>query len=302
MKTDLYDAAPYINISTKSCPGSLTRKDPMTSLKRHPLIAFFVLAYALPWLVWGTSIAEVRGLLSFHIPQPLAFWIGLTLATFGVAALSGGAPAVRDLLSRMVRWRVAPIWYVAALLLPGVLSVVAIGLFLALGGTNEVGVLLSLQALLPALLFYIFFFLLTEETAWRGFALPRLQAKYSALVASLILGVLWGFWHLPLVFIPGSFQATTPFIGFVLSAVATSVIATWLFNHSQGSVLIAAIFHAATDTTIAYSNVMTGSRWLFWLFIGVQWIAALAIIFVEGAAHFARNGDLRATVYPQEEL
>ena len=76
----------------------------MTSLKRHPLIAFFVLAYALPWLVWGTSIAEVRGLLSFHIPQPLAFWIGLTLATFGVAALSGGAPAVRDLLSRMVRW------------------------------------------------------------------------------------------------------------------------------------------------------------------------------------------------------
>ncbi|MBE2236599.1 MAG: CPBP family intramembrane metalloprotease [Caldilineaceae bacterium] len=274
----------------------------MTSLKRHPLIVFFVLAYALPWLVWGTSIAEARGILAFHIPQPLAFWIGLPVATFGVAALSGGTPAVRDLFSRMVRWRVAPLWYAVALLLPAALSLAAIGLWLALGGAHQTGVLLTLPALLPTLLFYIFFFLLTEETAWRGFALPRLQAKYSALIASLILGVLWGFWHLPLVFIPGSFQATTPFIGFVLSAVATSILVTWLFNHSQGSVLIAAIFHAATDTTIAYSNVMTGSSQLFWLFIGVQWLAALAIIWLEGAAHFTRTSDLRTTVYPQDVL
>jgi uncharacterized protein len=270
----------------------------MTNLKRHSLVVFFILAFVFPWLVWGTTIAQSRGVLSFHIPQPLAFWIGLTLATYLAAVLTGGLPAIKDLLSRIVRWRVHPIWYAVALVLTGVFSLVSIGIDLALGGTHQVGVLLPLQNLLPSLLFQIFFFLLTEETAWRGFALPRLQARYSALTASLILGALWGVWHLPLVFIPGSFQSTVPFIGFVLSAVAMAIITTWLFNHSNGSVLIAAIFHGATDATIAYANVMTGGLRLFWIFIAVQWVAALVIILVEGPAHLSRVKDLGATIFP----
>lgn len=273
----------------------------MTYLKRNSLILFFVLAYLLPWLVWATTIAEARGLLAFHIPQPLAFWIGLTLATYITAAVSGGMPAVMDLLRRMVRWRVAPIWYLIALALTGALSLAAIGIYRAVGGTTEVGALLPLQAIPSSLLFYIFFFLLTEESAWRGFALPRLQKKYSALVASLILGLLWGLWHLPLVFIPGSFQATVPFVGFVLSAMATSIMTTWIFNHSDGSVLLTAIFHAATDVTIAYANVMTGNIQLFWLFIVVQWIAAAAIILVEGSADFTRTGRTRNVIYPPQQ-
>ena len=59
-----------------------------SSFKRHPLLLFFVLATLLPWLVWGTSVAQARGLIAFHIPQPLAFWIGLTLATYLSAALT----------------------------------------------------------------------------------------------------------------------------------------------------------------------------------------------------------------------
>lgn len=270
----------------------------MTSLKRYSLVLFFILAFLLPWLVWGTTIAEANGWLSFHIPQSLAFWIGLTLATYLSAAVTGGWPAVKDVLSRLVRWRVSVVWYLVALLVTGVLALIAIGIHIALGGSHQVGVLLTLPALVPSLLFQVFFFLLTEETAWRGFALPRLQACYSALTASLILGVLWGLWHLPLVFIPGSFQATVPFVGFLISTIAMTILTTWVFNHSQGSVLVAAVLHGATDATIAYSNVMTGDGRLFWIFVIVQCLAAVAIVVYEGAAHLARQADLRQTTYP----
>ena len=269
----------------------------MTSIKRYPLAVFFVLAFVFPWLVWGTTIAQSRGLLSFHIPQSLAFWIGLNLATYLTAGLTGGIPAIKDLFHRIIRWRVRPVWYIVALVLTGLFSLIAIGAHLVLGGDHQVGVLLTLPNLLPSLLFQIFFFLLTEETAWRGFALPRLQAKYNALTASLILGVLWGLWHLPLIFIPDSFQSKIPFGGFVLSAIAMSIITTWIFNHSKGSVLVAAVFHAATDATIAYSGVMSGDMRLFWIFIAVQWAAVLVIIVAQGAKHLSRGKDLGGTTF-----
>ena len=270
----------------------------MASLKRHPLIVFFVLAFVFPWLIWGTTIAQSTGFLTFHLPQSLAFWIGLNLATYLAAAITGGMPAIKDLLNRLIRWRVHPVWYIAAVTLTGMLSFIAIGIHLLIGGAHQVGELLTLKNLVPSLLFQIFFFWLTEETAWRGFALPRLQAKYSAMNASLILGVLWGLWHIPLLFIPGSFQSTVPFIGFVLSAIATSVLITWLFNHSRGSVLVAAVFHGATDATIAYSSVMTGDLRLFWIFIVVQWVAVAVIYLTQGPLHLSRGSDLWETTFP----
>lgn len=271
-----------------------------TQRHRRALILFFVLAFLLPWLIWGTSIAESRGLLSFHIPQSLAFWIGLTLATYGTAVITGGWPAVKDLLVRLIRWRVQPVWYVVALGVTGVLSLLAMGGYLLMGGANQVGVLLSGQDLLPSLLFQTFFFLITEETAWRGFALPRLQASYSALNASLLLGALWGVWHLPLFLIPDSFQATLPLAGFLLATLAMSIITTWVFNHTHGSVLLVAILHAATDVTIAFTNVMSSAPTLFWIFVGVQCAFAALLVITQGSAHLARNADLNGTVTPAD--
>ena len=265
-------------------------------MKRYSLPLFFVLAFAFPWLIWGTTIAESRGLLSFHIPQSLAFWIGLNLATYITAAITGGWTAIKELLSRLIRWRAKPVWYIGALGITGLLSVVAIGLHLALGGTHQVGILLSLQNLLPSLVVQIFFFLLTEETAWRGFALPRLQVKNSALNASLILGVLWGIWHLPLWFIPDSFQSTLPFIGFLLATISMSIITTWIFNHTHGSVLLAAILHASTDATLAYSNVLSGDQRLFWMFVVLQSAFAIFIVISQGAKHFSKDSDLGGTI------
>jgi membrane protease YdiL (CAAX protease family) len=173
--------------------------------------------------------------------------------------------------------------------LTAILGFIAIGINQMFGGTlPNFGDVSGVQ-IVAGLAFQIFFFTLTEEPAWRGFALPRLQAKYSAFVSSLILGALWGGWHIPLFLIPGSFQATLPFAGFMLSAIATAFLFTWLFNHTNGSVLLAGILHAATDLTIAQMGVMQNGAQLFWIFVAVQWLAALGVIVWQGATNLAHE-------------
>ncbi|MBW7916197.1 MAG: CPBP family intramembrane metalloprotease [Trueperaceae bacterium] len=238
---------------------------------------FFVLAFALPWAVWGTTIAQQRGIISWHVPSSLAFWLGLTIATFGAAALTGGWPALRDVLLRMVRARVAWRWYAVALLLTPVIAMVSALVGRSVGAPTHVGDTVGAAGLPGLLALNVWLFLLTEEAAWRGFALPRLQARSTPLTAALLLGLVWGVWHLPLFLTRGTFQAGLPFAGFMASIVATSVMVSWLYNHTRGSVLLAAIFHAATDVTIAYSGVMNSGGALFWLFVAAQCLVAAVL-------------------------
>jgi membrane protease YdiL (CAAX protease family) len=256
-------------------------------IRRHPLVVFFSLAFLLSWLVWGTSVLEARGLLGFHVPQPLAFWVSLPLASYLTAALSGGRPAVLDLVKRIVRWRVSPAWYGVALLLTAVLGWIAISLLRLTGGAHAIGVDLGFPQVLPALAFQVFFFTLTEETGWRGFALVRLLEQHNAFSASLIVGVLWGLWHTPLFFIPGSFQASLSFPGFLVSTLAMSVLMTWVFKHTRGSVLVAGLLHAATDVSIAWLGVLTGGTELFWIFVGLQVLTAAVVVATEGPSRLS---------------
>lgn len=246
-------------------------------LKKRPLILFFLLAFVLPWFAWGTAIAQDRGLLGWHLPGSLAFWLGLPIATFAAAALTGGRPAVRDLLLRLVRVRVRWHWYAVAALLTPALAVVAVLAGSALGWPAAVGALVPPSGLFALVLLDVWLFLVTEEMAWRGFALPRLQARMSALPAALLLGLIWGLWHIPLFLTAGSFQSGLPFAGFLVSIVATSVLTSWIFNHTRGGVLPAAVFHATTDTAIAFWGVMGSGSALFWLFVVLQCGAAGAV-------------------------
>ncbi len=266
-------------------------------LKRYPLVVFFGLAFLFSWIVWGTSIAEANGMLSFHIPQSLAFW-SLTLAAFLAAALTDGRAAVMDLIQRILRVRVAPLWYAVALFLTLLLGLVALGLNLLLGGTNEIGAQLSGIPFLIFLVTEIGLMILTEETAWRGFALPRLQKNASALRASLILGVLWGLWHIPLFLIPGSAQQGYPIIAFMAMILAMSVIMTWLYNHTRGSVFVAGIFHGAFDATFVFLGFNAGNQQLFWLLTLVMWVFAAALIFRAGSARLTRGTNTNEAVYP----
>jgi CAAX protease family protein len=160
----------------------------MAFVKGHPLITFFVLAYALTWPVIPlVSVSPLLGL-------PGLF--GPALAAIVVASLAGGKSALKDLASRLLRWRVGVRWYAVALGLPAVLALTAAGLHLLLGAPAP----LRLGGL-SALNFVVFVFVVGEEVGWRGYALPRLLASRSALMASLMLGVLWGAWHLPTLFV-----------------------------------------------------------------------------------------------------
>lgn len=268
----------------------------MSIIKRHPLITFFVAVYLLTWFFWGTSAAQARGWISFHLPQSLGYWIGLTVATLLVTGLTSGWIGIREVLNRVFRWKVNPLWYLAAAGLTLVICVVAIVIDLALGDPSPLDTNQNVKSLLGEITFSIFFFTMTEELAWRGFALPRIQENHPPLKASLILGVLWALWHTPLFLIPGTFQSGIPYFGFFLLTVAESILTTWIFNHARGSALLTGIFHAIGDVTIVVLGVMTNGLTLLWLFIIVQWICAVVIILADQHEWFTLVGQATESV------
>ena len=211
----------------------------MSELRRHPLITFFVLTYALTW--WAVPFGG-------FIPA------GPLLAAIIVIPITQGWAALRDLGSRMIRWRVGWIWYVVAIGLPLTVLLVAVALNVALGaGAPSLAQISPLSSLITVFALRLINPLdgpMGEEPGWRGFALPRMQADRSPLLATLILAVLVTIWHVPLFFLEGGLQ---PFqlsvvLGGVLGPFAFTFVATWLFNHTSGSVLMTIVMHATEGT------------------------------------------------------
>lgn len=235
---------------------------------------YFFFTFLISWAIWFTTVAQDNGLLSFHIPQSLAFWIGLFIATYIFAFFTGGKPAVKDLAKRVVRWNVGWQPYVIAIGVPIAIAIAVHALSLLFGTPPAVGKDAALSVVPVYLLIEWWLFLMTEETAWRGYVLPRLQSIMSPLRAGLIFGLIWSIWHIPLFLMADTFQSTIPYLGFAISTVATSLFITWLFNVSRGSVLIAAIFHAFTDVSIVYFGTMSNLTY-FWLAVAAQVIVGL---------------------------
>ena len=233
-------------------------------VKRHPLIAFFVLAYALTWpLIPLVSVSPLWGF-------PALF--GPATAAIIVAAVADGRTGLKDLLGRVVRWRVGARWYAVALGLPVILALAAAGLHLALGARSSIEF-----GGLSVLNFVVFVLIVGEELGWRGYALPRLLARRSALAASLILGVLWGLWHLPTFFVPGAPQHGLPITAFLLLTMAYSVLFTWIYLHTGGSVLIATLFHGAINLSQGLLLGGLDPARTYWLLAAVYGLAALVL-------------------------
>src|SRR5918998_2162459 len=238
-------------------------------VRRHPLASFFVLAYALTWpLVPLVSVSPLWGF-------PALF--GPALAALVVAALADGRAGVKDLLGRVVRWRVGAGWYAVALGLPAALALAAAGLHLALGVDSSIRF-----GGLSLLSFVVFVLIVGEELGWRGYALPRLLVGRSALAASLILGALWGAWHLPTFFVVGAPQHGLPVSAFVLLTVAYSVVFTWVYLHTRGSVLIATLLHGAINLSQGLFLGGIDPARHYWLLAAVYGAAALALVAAAG--------------------
>ena len=125
---------------------------------------------------------------------------------------------------------------------------------------------------------------LGEELAWRGFALPRLLSRYNALAASLILGVIWSLWHLPLIWTQGNGMFHQPVWLLLLDVTAKSVLFTWVFLHTRGSVLMAMLFHGATNLFIVSPDVAStgGDLTLPLLAAVAKWVLVVVVIVVAG--------------------
>jgi membrane protease YdiL (CAAX protease family) len=216
---------------------------------RHPLAVFFFLAFALTWLVEIPMLASPR-------LAPLQLVVGWMpgLAAVLVAGVIGGRPGIRALLRRLVRWRVDVRWYAVALLGPAVLYLGPVALNPVFGGSGLHLPPLSAGLLVGAVLqLAVRMVLSTEQLAWSGFALPRLQARMGALGASIVLGTIWAVWHLPLFFVPGS-QRDMGFPAFLVGVVAIRIVQTWVFNNTGGSVLLVSLMHQATNVVTDLSG------------------------------------------------
>ncbi|MBG0817884.1 type II CAAX prenyl endopeptidase Rce1 family protein [Planomonospora sp. ID82291] len=250
------------------------------------LIAFCVLAYVLAWVFWipAALLFEAD---AGRIPAGL-----VTLQTLGAAAptvaallvlrVRGRTDLIRAIARRYRIWRLPVRWYLAAALLMPALTSVALAvravadptltvpadspLGTMLAGGGPVVVVLTAPLQLAGLLFSS---PLLEEFGWRGYALPALQQRMAALPAAVLLGLLWGLWHLPLTVAYG--EDLPPYL---VAITAHSVLAAWLLNSTRGSMVITLLFHASLAYSLTSMSVGGGD----WLEAGLAWTVALAVV------------------------
>lgn len=269
-------------------------------IRRYPILTFFLLVFSITWIVWVPRAAGAQ----LGVVGQVWTWapaIGALLA----AALTGGRDAVRELGERLVRWRVGWQWYVVVIFGPAVFSLAVAGVYVLLGGSWSAAAPSALrEGPLVFLPLFLMILALTdslgEELAWRGFALPRLLTRNNALVASLILGSLWGLWHLPLAWTEEATMYQQPVWLFPVDITAKSVLFTWVFLHTRGSVLLAMLLHASTNMFVVSPNLTsTGDLTLLLLAAAAKWLLVAVVIVVAGRS-LVRSA--RPEVLPSEAL
>jgi membrane protease YdiL (CAAX protease family) len=261
---------------------------------RRPLGTFFVLSILLflPLFV-AAGIAftlKAPGWLQY-LTQALSSWSPNFAAVIVTGAIGGGA-GVRKLLSGFLKWRVRPAWYLIAIAVPIALGLVVAGIYYLLAGRPP-GVLTSFTVVtfLGTVMDHLFRGPLGEEAGWRGFALPRLQARYSALKSSLILGLAVVVWHVPTWFIQGlSGGKLLIFIAsFVAALMSFTVVMTWLYNNTQGSLLLAVLMHLAFNVALTLSVVPLEVQMA--ILAGSYLILALVLTLVAGPNTLSRQSE-----------
>ena len=221
-------------------------------MKQRPLLWFFILTYSITWglaalyFLLPDLFIRIFGEVSMHNPVfILAVW-GPNIAAVIVARSSEGKGAVVRLLKSIIPIRTGIQWYLIALILIPIFGTLISLLSKAEFPTFSTSEIFSMIGTL------IITGPLGEELGWRGFALPRLLNRYSATLASLILGVIWGLWHLPTFFTPGLPQAGLQIPLFILTALSISIIVTWIFIHTKGSVFLCFLLHFSFNFTATF--------------------------------------------------
>ena len=241
---------------------------------RHPATAFLVMAFGFGWgsLIPILLSENGLGLVPIEVPlavvQTLATVLGLALPAFLVTAATGGKEGVRDLLGRMLRWRVGVLWYLIALFgLPVTMLLAAIP-FLGVAPlealTQKWGLLFTV--FLPGVILPFLHTNLWEELGWTGYLQSTLQERRGPLLASIMVAPVFALFHLPALFVSGwimdegyslsQFPAALAQVGVLaVFAVFFRVLIMWLYNRTGRSVLLVGLFHS-TFNMVSGQQVM----------------------------------------------
>lgn len=280
---------------------------------RHPVLAYLILAYAVSWAIFLVPFLskEGTGLLSYDVPPVQVFIllvsvIGLAGSAFTVTAIAEGRAGVRVLASRLVRWRVGIVWYLVAFFGLLVIALVAVTVTY---GTAPIGVLVRQPSLMLGFLVQVVLVAalvnLWEETGWTGFMFTRLQPRYGALVAAVLVAPCFGGIHLPLLAVTDGLTTgrvkpqDVPLLVVMLLAVSSipvRVIAAWLYNNSRGSVLIMGLLHASlgatAGTVVLPYLVPKGTDLTLPVYGSIAVAAALLVIVTRGRLSYTPSPEL----------
>jgi membrane protease YdiL (CAAX protease family) len=275
---------------------------------RH-LLPFFVLTFAITWgigaaiLAFSEPLAARFGEMDLRAP----FWkllyhlmaYGPAISAFVMIAAIRGRSGIRAFARRLLEWRVGIRWYALVLLVYPALRLGARALANAVG--SEDAPLFALDPWYAVAPLFLISLIddpgAVEEIGWRGFALPLLQQRYGALGASVLLGLIWGVWHLPAFFLTAMSQSSFVFPFFLLGTVVLSIVMTAVYNSTRGNVLLMFAFHGMTNFHLGAGGG-SGTEMLVALILGLA--VALAVIVRLGGLHMGKATFTR--VLPAEQV
>ena len=251
-------------------------------VKRLPVTTFFVLAFLVTWVVWVPRAMGADW--AVQIGQIWAY--GPAIAALLAAALTGGRPTFRQLVSGLDKWRLGWTWYAVIVIGPLGLALVTAAVNLALGGSWKEGLPDALSEPLPIILLLIFILTITdglgEELGWRGFALPRMLEQGNAFRASFVLGLIWALWHAPLLWTEGNALEGSHLWLLIVRLPATSVIFTWVFRHTAGSIVAASLLHGALNVFSVAPPTSGEPLTPALITMALHWLVALGLVVYAG--------------------
>jgi uncharacterized protein len=266
------------------------------------LVGFFAFSHGWTWLFW--AIAALLSTSIWEMPGVIFFYIGGTGVMLGGLVLSGvvyGRSGLKELGRRIADPRLIPgRWWAAILLTFPALTLIAAALVTLTGASPEPFNLSGARDLLthPAqLLIFLFFILiigpLPEEIGWRGYLLDRLQLRWSALTASLMIAAVWWLWHLPLFLLPGYFDAfghapPGP-LDFLYGILPAAILYTWVYNNSNRSVLAVILFHFLQNLSGEFLGISAEVRQIQLILMVVM---AVGVVLWWGPKTLRRDGQM----------
>ena len=224
------------------------------STTKFQILIYLFMTYLFSWIVWGIIYASDRNIISHNIYKnyfPLFIAIGASIPSIMSIIFTGffnGSAGIKKLLKKITIWKVNPLYYIFILIYTVSSFFIPLWICNITGSSYNFDISMMFNNIL--LKFLIVILLggpLGEELGWRGFVLPKLQSRLNPIYSSIVLGVFWSCWHLPLFFIHNTSQYGIPFSMFVIQVICLTIVFTWVYNRTHGSLLMAILLHGVVN-------------------------------------------------------